>query len=110
MGSMPISNVKSLRLLIELIEEKAQWNGEHTFMRYPGKNWETNGYSTLTWSRYADAINKVAFWLDEQLGKSKDNDTVAYLAPSDGRYAIVLPAVVKTNRKVCRSALLSLSI
>jgi acyl-CoA synthetase (AMP-forming)/AMP-acid ligase II len=100
MSYTTLSKTDCPKLLIEVIEGKAQWIGGHTFMRYPSANWEADGYRTITWSQYADAINKVAVWLDEQLGKSHGNDTVAYLGPSDARYAILLPAVVKTNRKV----------
>jgi acyl-coenzyme A synthetase/AMP-(fatty) acid ligase len=100
MSAFPLSVTETPKLLIELIEEKASWLGGHTFMRYPTQNWQTEGYRTLTWRQYADAINKVACWLDEQLGQSYDNDTVAYLGPADARYAIILPAVIKTNRKV----------
>lgn len=97
---MPLNDVESPRLLIELIEEKSKWLANHTFMRYPGKNWQLDGYSTLTWSQCADAIDKVAYWLDEQLGKSEDIDTVGYFGPADPRYAFMVPAIVKTNRKV----------
>ncbi|KAF2191424.1 acetyl-CoA synthetase-like protein [Zopfia rhizophila CBS 207.26] len=88
------------RSLSSIIEKKAEWLPEHTFVRYPGPDWETNGYRTITWRQYADAINKAAYWLDGQLGKSTDNDTIAYIGPPDPRYSIILPAAIKTNRKL----------
>lgn len=100
MGSIPKTSTEQGTLLVTAIEEKARWIPHHTFMRYPTANWETDGYRTLTWSQYADAINKTAYWLDEKLGKSLGQDVVSYLGPSDLRYPLLVPAVVKTGRKL----------
>lgn len=99
MGSIS-SEVEGEKLLVKLIEEKAKWTPNHTFVRFPGEDWETQGYSTITWRQYVDGINKVAYWLDDQLGTSKNNDTVAYMGPNDVRYAFIWPALNKTYRKV----------
>lgn len=88
------------KLLLHAIEEKATWIPQHTYMRYPPLNWEQEGYRTITWGQYASSIDKVAYWLDEQLRKTDQNDTVAYLGPNDPRYAIIVPAVIKSGRKV----------
>lgn len=72
-----------------------------TCMRYPGRNWETEGYETISWIRCANAIDKMACWLDEQVGKVTQADTIAYYGPNDSRYAIMMPAAIKTSRKVC---------
>lgn len=104
MNSLPDAenaNVQG-RLLVNVIEEKAHWIPHHTYMRYPPKNWESEGYGTITWSQYADTIDKVAHWLDAQLGTTTENDTIAYFGPNDLRYAILVPATIKTGRKVCK--------
>lgn len=89
-------------LFVRKIDEKAEWVPNHTAARFPsGPDWETAGYRSLNWRQFADGINKIAHWLDETLGKSVDNDTVAYSGPSDMRYAFIFAALNKTNRKVC---------
>lgn len=98
MGSIS-SEVEGEKLFVKLIEEKAKWTPNHTFVRFPGEDWETKGYGTITWRQYVDGINKVAYWLDDQLGTSKNNDTVAYMGPNDVRYAFIWPALNKTYRK-----------
>lgn len=100
MGPRPLNHHNEPKLPVHIVEDKAKWIGDHTFMRYPPKDWETKGYRTLTWAGYADAVNKVAYWLDEQLGKSVEDDTIAYLGPADPRYSVLLLALVKTGRKV----------
>ncbi|KAF2016134.1 acetyl-CoA synthetase-like protein [Aaosphaeria arxii CBS 175.79] len=100
MGSMLLPNAERPRLMVQVIEEKAQWQGNETFMRYPTPDWQEEGFRTITWSQFADAVNKMAYWLDNQLGKSRDQDTIAYLGPSDPRYSIMIPAAIKTSRKL----------
>jgi acyl-CoA synthetase (AMP-forming)/AMP-acid ligase II len=97
---LPLNKTHEPKLFINVIEQKAKWLSNHTFMRYPSANWELDGYRTITWKQYADAINKIAHWLDAELGKSTDNETLAYLGPNDARYAIMLAAMVKTGRQV----------
>jgi acyl-coenzyme A synthetase/AMP-(fatty) acid ligase len=95
--------LKQSKLLITAIEDKAKWTPNDTYIRYPGKDWETEGYRTISCSQYARAIDKAAYWLDEQLGKATQADTIAYSGPSDPRYAIIMPAAIKTGRKLSRT-------
>lgn len=88
------------KLIVPCIREKAKWTPNETYCRYPPPDWETNGYRTITWAQYYDTINKIAHWLDEQLGPSADFDTIAYNGPNDIRYALIWPAVIKTRRQV----------
>jgi acyl-coenzyme A synthetase/AMP-(fatty) acid ligase len=87
-------------VLVTALEEKVKWSPNQTYMRYPTQNWEAEGYRTLTYGQYGDSINKLAYWLDDRLGKATENETVAYLGPSDLRYAVLWLAVVKTGRKL----------
>ncbi|KAI4655395.1 hypothetical protein J4E93_000107 [Alternaria ventricosa] len=88
------------QLLVHAIEEKAQWIPNNMYMRYAPDNWEVCGYKTITWKQYANAIDKMAFWFDEQLGKAVDRETMAYFGPNDPRYAILIPAIAKNGRKL----------
>jgi acyl-CoA synthetase (AMP-forming)/AMP-acid ligase II len=98
---MPLNHEQGT-LLVTAIEEKARRLANHTVFRYPTVQWETDGYRNLTWSQWSNAINKVAFWLDEHLNNA-DSKTVAYLGPDDIRYAILMPAMIKTGRRVSGS-------
>ncbi|KAH7400933.1 hypothetical protein DE146DRAFT_611638 [Phaeosphaeria sp. MPI-PUGE-AT-0046c] len=88
------------RLLINAIEERAKYTPNYTFMHYPSKDWHNKGYRTITLSQYANAIDRVAHWLDDQLGDAVSSNTVAYHGPNDPRYAIIVPAVIKTGRRI----------
>jgi len=94
---------RDLKLLVEAIQYRARWSPDNTFMRYPPPDWETTGYRSLSWRQHLNSINKIAHWLDEQLGRVDAwgaFDTVAYAGPNDVRYAFIIPAMVKTKRKV----------
>ncbi|RYN36009.1 hypothetical protein AA0115_g1432 [Alternaria tenuissima] len=102
MGSIAENGVEhpSDQLIVHAIEEKARWIPSNMFMRYALEDWEQDGYKTITWKQYANAIDKMAFWFDEQLGKAVDRETVAYFGPNDPRYAILVPAIAKSRRKL----------
>lgn len=103
MGSMPeqTSDYPPLKLLVQAMEEKAKWTPYNTIFRYAPMNWEDVGYKTITWRQFINAVDKVAYWLDEQLGKATDEiETVAYFGPNDARYAIMVPVCIKTGRRV----------
>ncbi|MCJ1395312.1 hypothetical protein MMC18_008196 [Xylographa bjoerkii] len=42
----------------------------------------------------ANAVNKIAYWLEQNFGASTVFETLAYMGPSDLRYAIVFLAAV----------------
>lgn len=90
----------SRRLLINVIEERVKCAPNHTFMHYPPKDWESTGYRTITMSQYARAVDRMAHWLDSQLGDAISSKTIAYHGPNDPRYAIMVPAAIKTGRRV----------
>ncbi|RYO81435.1 hypothetical protein DL762_007107 [Monosporascus cannonballus] len=87
-------------LFVRKIEEKARWMPDHVFVRIPDENFEARGYRSITWRQYNDGVNKIAHWLDETLGKSVHNDTIAYFGANDIRYAFLFAALNKSNRKL----------
>lgn len=100
---MPEENAgyPSVKLLMQAMEDKAKWTPQDTIFRSPLANWEVSGYRTITWKQYVNAVNKLAYWLDETLGKATNGiETVAYFGPDDARYAIIVPVCIKTGRRV----------
>lgn len=54
------------------------------------------GYRTISYKDFANAINGIAWWLHNTLGPGKDSEieVLAYVGPNDLRYpALVLGAV-----------------
>lgn len=59
------------------------------------------GFEDITYSRLANAVNKVAWWLDQTLGRSQTLEVIAYLAPQDIRYVLFMIAAAKAGYVVC---------
>ena len=58
------------------------------------------GYRVITYAAFSAAIDKVAFWLDDNLPRMGMYDTVLYKGPNDVRWAFILFAAQKTRRKL----------
>ncbi|RFU27752.1 hypothetical protein B7463_g8586, partial [Scytalidium lignicola] len=74
------------RLLVNVIEAKALLIPDETYLLYAeNSNWEQDGYKTLTWKQFNNAINKAAIWLDEKFSAADtNNDQIfAYFGPND---------------------------
>jgi acyl-coenzyme A synthetase/AMP-(fatty) acid ligase len=55
------------------------------------------GYRTVTYKGFANAVNGLAWWLHENLGPSKNFDVLAYIGPNDVRYTALLLGAIKAG-------------
>ena len=58
------------------------------------------GYRKLTYKLMANAVNGLAWWLEQNLGRSENFETLAYFGTWDPRHILLLLAAVKTGYKV----------
>jgi acyl-CoA synthetase (AMP-forming)/AMP-acid ligase II len=56
-----------------------------------------DGYRTVTYKDFANAINGLAWWLHQNLGPSENFDVVAYIGPNDVRYTALLLGAIKAG-------------
>ena len=59
-----------------------------------------SGYRKITYDILANAVNGVAWWLDQKLGPGKDFETLAYFGPNDILYNLLVLGAVKAGYKV----------
>ena len=59
----------------------------------------TLGFEDITYNRIANAVNRTAHWLQSELGKSTNFETIAYLAVPDLRNVLLTFAVSKVGFK-----------
>lgn len=93
------------RLLVNAVDAKAINIPDSSWLLYARSSlWEQEGgYRTITWKQFANAVNRTAFWLDDNLPRTKsDRQTFAYLGPNDARYYILIVAAAKSKRRVGR--------
>ena len=55
------------------------------------------GYRTVTYKDFANAVNGLAWWLHENLGHSKNFDVLTYIGPNDVRYTALLLGAIKAG-------------
>lgn len=89
------------RLLMNVIEEKAQQWHTRPLFSIPRTNKAQDGYRDIFYWEFANAINRCARWLKEHIGISSKFESITYIGPSDLRYQILMMAAVKTGYVVC---------
>ena len=71
-----------------------------TFASYPRSPNLQDGFRDVNYLQLANAINACAWWIEDHIGKGHNFETLAYIGPSDLRYAIITVAAIKTGYKV----------
>ncbi len=97
---MKSSREYGFTLPITRLEEVAAQAPERIYAEYPDTDWVKNGLHKITFKQVAETVDKVSYWLDENLGPSKSFDTFAYLGANDLRYVFLILAASKTGRQV----------
>ncbi|KAL8670081.1 MAG: hypothetical protein Q9168_005366 [Polycauliona sp. 1 TL-2023] len=86
------------RLLPTLIDQIAADDPTRTFVSLTKSIDIQQGFHDVDYATFAAAINRCAHWLDQELGRPRyDFEKIAYIGPSDLRYAIFLIAAVKAG-------------
>lgn len=91
------------RLAPQVVDEIAQHTPDRTYAILPKTDKLDGGFEDLTFEQYANAVNKLAWWLVKELGTVEDDadfPTLAYIGPNDLRYALLCYAAIKAHRKV----------
>jgi acyl-CoA synthetase (AMP-forming)/AMP-acid ligase II len=61
------------------------------------------GYRNITFSKVANAVNAVAWWIKSNIGnpeKADGSETLVYMGPTDIRYAVLCLGAVVAGYKV----------
>lgn len=93
------------RTLIQVVEEKAAQIPSPIFAYTPRSNDAKDGWKPISYRQLLNAVDHFAHELVEQAkrrGKQFTGDefpTIAYVGPSDVRYAVVLLACIKAHHK-----------
>ncbi len=88
------------RLIPSLIDEKASAAPDETYCYLPRTARIEDGFQSINYRRFSNAINACSWWIEAEIGKSEDFATLAYLGPSDLRNILLIVAAIKTGHKV----------
>ncbi|EME42645.1 hypothetical protein DOTSEDRAFT_175863 [Dothistroma septosporum NZE10] len=86
------------RLLSHVIDERASNNHKRPFAAIPKTSNPGDGYRDISYTTFANAINRLAQWLLAELGPPvRKHESVVYIAAPDLRYHILCMAAVKAG-------------
>ncbi|KAF4632064.1 hypothetical protein G7Y89_g6066 [Cudoniella acicularis] len=89
------------RLLPHIVDERARAGYSQPYALYPISRDPSKGFQSISYSRLANAVNRVCWWLESELaGEDEKARPFAYLGPNDLRYIIFVLAVMKTGRQI----------
>ena len=92
------------RLIPQMIDERARENPEGSVWSVPRAPEFADGFCDINYGQVARAIDKAAWLIERDIGKSTTFEKVAYMGPQDLRYPIVAIAAQKTGHTVSRGA------
>lgn len=92
------------RLLPVVIDEIAETDPDRAWASIPISTKLSDGYQDISFRRFANAINRAAWFLETTFGWSNNGDTFAYIGKSDMRYHILSMAAAKTGYQVGHTA------
>jgi len=85
-------------LLPNVVDHLAKVSPTAPYALYPNSpNTYDDGYRTVTYKDFANAINGFAWWLTKTLGSSENSEIVAYVGPNDVRYTALMLGAVKAG-------------
>lgn len=87
-------------LLPTLIDERARAEPDRLYCAFLKTTDVNDGVVKLSYSEFANAVNRLAWFIEETFGKSDDFTTLAYVGLTDIRYALITLAAAKTGHKV----------
>ncbi|KAI9833793.1 MAG: hypothetical protein M1819_003527 [Sarea resinae] len=85
------------RLLPQVVDQTARDHPERPWVSIPRTSNLADGYVDITYKQFANAVNRMARWLEDRLGRSSTFETLAYMGPTDPRYPILALAAVKAG-------------
>lgn len=106
MDSYPPANWGA-RLLPAVIDAAARDTPARAWASLPVDDWDlAKGFEDITYLAFANAINKLAWFIEDSIGKSPAGafETIAYLGVPDIRYHAMQMAASKTGYKVLFSS------
>lgn len=93
--------IHSKQFLPHIVDEMALVRPQAVYAEYPtNANSYVNGFSKLTYTAFANAINGLAWWIVAELGLGTSFETLVYFGPNDFRQNALVLAACKAGYKV----------
>lgn len=88
------------RLFPHIVDDVARSNPERSLGVIPKGADVSDGFQEVTAAKLAYAVNVVSWWIENEIGRATQEQTIAYMGSNDIRYLIFILASMKTGYKV----------
>lgn len=90
------------RIFTNIIDDVARTDPSRVVVAIPRSSTPQDGWKDVSYSQYANAINRLCHWIVAKAGSSLDGQfpTFAYIGPNDIRYFIFVAAATKCQFQV----------
>ncbi|KAF2740127.1 acetyl-CoA synthetase-like protein [Polyplosphaeria fusca] len=92
------------RLLPVIIDEIAKTDPDRVCFSFPRTSDLADGFQDVNFRTFANAVNKTAHFVHQEVGRSSMFETVLYMGYPDIRHFIALIALMKTGHKALYSS------
>ena len=100
---IPRPAVSRKQLLPHIVDGLAAARPQSVYAEYPtSPDSYSAGFTKLTYAAFANAINGLAWWIEDHLGHGTDFETLTYFGPNDFRFNALTLAACKAGYKVCK--------
>ncbi len=104
-GNVPQQTRYGHRLIPQLIDERAKSDPHDPCWSVRRSSNLSDGFRDISYGQVARAINRVSWWIEQNVGKSTTFETLAYMGPPDLRYAVLTVAAQKTGHVVSHTSI-----
>ncbi|KAI9042659.1 non-ribosomal peptide synthetase [Aspergillus affinis] len=94
------TNASPNRLVHLIPDELASAVPDHPLFAYPKTAKPQDGFVDVSCKTFADAVNRVSWYLRYLLGPPKNFETIGYMGPSDIRYFLFMFGAIKVGYKM----------
>ncbi|KAJ5660931.1 NRPS-like enzyme [Penicillium longicatenatum] len=91
MGSAGIQG----RLLTQILDDLAQKSPSSLYCIHPTSQASDNDWCHISVQQFAQAVDRLAWWIDHKLGGQKEQQVLAYIGTNDLRYGAFILACMK---------------
>lgn len=92
--------ISEKRLLAKTVDHVAEHGPDRLFAVIPQGPELTDGFQNMSMRDLAQAVNSMCWWIENTLGASHSQETLAYMGSNDVRYCIFHLACQKTGYQV----------
>lgn len=96
MGSTEVEG----RLLTHILDDLAQKTPTALYCTHPTSQDGKHDWRNITVHDFAQAVDRLAWWIDQKLDGQREQQVLAYIGTNDLRYAAFMLACMKTGHAV----------